>query len=70
MDNPQNQMLGQGLHQFVMEAFDQHKDEFSDKMFIEEFRVQVSLGSISAASAISQQLGSKLHSVTEMCATR
>ena len=45
MDNPQNQMLGQGLHQFVMEAFDQHKDEFADKMFIEEFRVQVSLGS-------------------------
>lgn len=46
MDNPDNLMLGQGLEQFVRESFEEHKDEFEDKVFIDEFRVQVSLGSV------------------------
>lgn len=46
MDNPFNLMLGQGLQEFVKQSFDEHKDMFDDRVFIDEFRVQVSLGSV------------------------
>lgn len=46
LDNPFNMMMGQGLQEFVREAFDELKDQFDDTVFIDEFRVQVSLGSV------------------------
>ena len=45
-DNPFNLMLGQGLQEFVKQSFEEHKDLFDDRVFIDEFRVQVSLGSV------------------------